>query len=181
MASVEAKEISRGLSAIGELLAAARRAGIDPDPLLLEQRAALRARNASLRNQRRGRRKMLRKLQRTEKSPKVKRGPKAATVKVTRTVLYQYDPADDHRLEQFYASREWKLMRYEALRKHGGRCQCCGDSPTEGKRLNVDHIFPARVYWDLRLDINNLQVLCADCNEGKGARHADDWRPEEAT
>ncbi len=101
---------------------------------------------------------------------------KPARLKVTRTVEYHYAETDNARLAEFYASREWKLMRYEALRSHGGQCQCCGASPAHGKRLNVDHIKPLRVFWDLRLDLNNLQVLCEDCNEGKGARHADDWR-----
>jgi hypothetical protein len=99
-------------------------------------------------------------------------------VVVTRTVEYTYDAIDNKRLDEFYASKEWKLMRYEALRLHGGRCQCCGASPAEGKRLNVDHVKPLRVFWELRLEISNLQVLCEDCNVGKGARHADDWRPD---
>lgn len=96
---------------------------------------------------------------------------------VTRTIHYRYDEADNARLDDFYQSREWRLMRYEALRLHGGRCQCCGASPEDGRTvLNVDHVKPLRVFWELRLEISNLQVLCGPCNEGKGARHADDWR-----
>ncbi len=105
--------------------------------------------------------------------------PRPPRIKITRTVEYTYDEADNARLDAFYQTDEWHMMRYEALRLHGGRCQCCGASPEDGKTvLNVDHIKPIRVYWDLRLDIDNLQVLCGGCNKGKGARHADDWRPE---
>lgn len=112
-----------------------------------------------------------------------KKKPRAAAVrvlpKVTRTVTYEYKASDDRRLTDFYASPEWKLMRYEALRLHAARCQCCGADPSDGKTiLNVDHIKPARVFWNLRLEIGNLQVLCGPCNQGKGARHADDWRPK---
>lgn len=122
-----------------------------------------------LARERRARRKRLRR-DRAQNGPKPK-------VTVTRTVAYQYNPADDSRLAAFYASKEWRLIRYEALRLHGGRCQCCGASPEDGATvLNVDHIKPLRVFWDLRLELSNLQVLCNPCNEGKGARHADDWR-----
>ncbi len=101
---------------------------------------------------------------------------KPPRIRVTKTIHYAFDAGDNLRLDAFYESREWKMMRYEALRKHGALCQCCGAGPTPGKPLNVDHIRPLRVFWELRLDLNNLQVLCSDCNEGKGARHADDWR-----
>lgn len=40
----------------------------------------------------------------------------------------------------------------------------------------VDHIKPIRKHWHLRLDSNNLQILCDDCNMGKGSRGETDWR-----
>lgn len=58
-------------------------------------------------------------------------------VKVTRTVQYTYDSSDDRRLAEFYASKEWRMIRYEALRLYGHRCQCCGASPKEGARMNA--------------------------------------------
>ena len=130
--------------------------------------------------------KFMRRLERRKKGRKGKRREvrgeivPLTRVTVTRTVRYKYDPADDARLEAFYQTNEWHMVRYETLRRHGGRCQCCGASPEDGRTvLNVDHIKPVRVFWELRLDIDNLQVLCGGCNRGKGARHTDDWRPEE--
>lgn len=42
--------------------------------------------------------------------------------------------------------------------------------------LNVDHVKPRKFYPELALDLDNLQVLCALCNHGKGNSDATDWR-----
>ena len=82
------------------------------------------------------------------------------------------------RPDRFYASWEWKQARYEALRIHGRRCQCCGWQPgdTPHGHLVVDHIKPRRKFPLLELSVDNLQVLCNDCNMGKGAKFSDDYR-----
>jgi 5-methylcytosine-specific restriction endonuclease McrA len=81
----------------------------------------------------------------------------------------------------FLGTREWKRVRYEALRASDGRCELCGRGKHDGVVLNVDHIVPRVQAPHLALDVRNLQVLCGDgpgggCNEGKGNRFADDWR-----
>lgn len=77
----------------------------------------------------------------------------------------------------FYDSREWRELRYAALKKHGRRCLCCGASPEDGVTvLHVDHIKPRSLYPDLALDADNLQVLCADCNIGKCNYDTIDYR-----
>lgn len=76
----------------------------------------------------------------------------------------------------FYDSREWKELRYLALRNTDGRCQCCGASSKDGVRIHVDHIQPRYKRPDLQLCLDNLQVLCEDCNFGKGAWDSTDWR-----
>ncbi len=79
--------------------------------------------------------------------------------------------------KSFYSTAEWKRVRYEVLRDCGARCQCCGKNPREhGITLNVDHIKPLRTHWELRLEKSNLQVLCSDCNWGKGSHDTTDWR-----
>ncbi len=78
--------------------------------------------------------------------------------------------------QAFYQSPEWKRARIDALVRLGRRCGCCGASPETGAVLNVDHIKPLRFNWHLRLDQNNLQILCAECNEGKGNRLETDFR-----
>lgn len=43
--------------------------------------------------------------------------------------------------------------------------------------MNVDHIKPRRLFPWLALELKNLQVLCHDCNHGKGNWDQTDWRP----
>ena len=65
----------------------------------------------------------------------------------------------------------------EALVKYESRCMCCGKSPIfKGVVINVDHIKPRKLFPELALDINNLQVLCNECNHGKGNWDETDWR-----
>ena len=77
---------------------------------------------------------------------------------------------------QFFASQEWKQLRYIALKNAGGCCQCCGAQSTIDLPLHVDHIKPRSRYPELELEIDNLQVLCPDCNQGKCAWDDTDWR-----
>lgn len=78
--------------------------------------------------------------------------------------------------ENFYLTPEWRAVRYRALILYGNTCQCCGRGKEDGIVLHVDHIKPRSRYPDLALDVTNLQVLCDDCNIGKGARDETDWR-----
>ena len=76
---------------------------------------------------------------------------------------------------KFYQTREWKQLRYEILVQRGNRCECCGASPKDGVKINVDHIVAISRDWSRRLDATNLQILCGSCNQGKGSRN-EDWR-----
>lgn len=88
-----------------------------------------------------------------------------------------FDPAYSPALrDEFLASRTWAELRYEALRKHGARCQCCGSTRHNGVVIQVDHVIPMAVDWSKHNDPSNLEVLCGPCNQGKGASFQDDWR-----
>ena len=78
--------------------------------------------------------------------------------------------------DAFLLTYEWRKVRMEALKKYGARCQCCGATPSHGAVMNVDHIKPRKLSPHLALDINNLQVLCHECNHGKGNWDMTDWR-----
>ncbi len=77
---------------------------------------------------------------------------------------------------EFFLSREWQALRYQVLRNSNGRCELCGRGKPDGVSLHVDHIKPRSRYPELALEITNLQVLCEDCNMGKGNRCTRDWR-----
>lgn len=76
----------------------------------------------------------------------------------------------------FYDTDAWRMVRYKALKLHGGRCQLCGQLPSGVNYLHVDHIKPRSKYPKLELELSNLQVLCATCNLGKRAWDESDWR-----
>lgn len=78
----------------------------------------------------------------------------------------------------FLTSYIWRKLRLQVLIRDGRRCVCCGATPEDGVRLNVDHIKPRKLFPGLALDADNLQVLCEDCNHGKGNWNQTDWRPE---
>jgi diadenosine tetraphosphate (Ap4A) HIT family hydrolase len=55
-------------------------------------------------------------------------------------------------------------LRYEVLKRAGGRCEACGVS-VETKALEVDHIVPRNKGGSN--DLTNLQALCYTCNAQK--------------
>lgn len=77
---------------------------------------------------------------------------------------------------KFYYTRAWQELRYRALKLYGKKCGCC--ESVEGP-FHIDHIKPRSKYPELELEISNLQVLCKDCNLGKGGWDDTDWRPTE--
>jgi hypothetical protein len=80
------------------------------------------------------------------------------------------------KIDTFLQSYEWRKLRMVALKKYGPRCQCCGATPATGATINVDHIKPRKLFPELALEIDNLQILCHECNHGKGNWDTTDWR-----
>ena len=81
----------------------------------------------------------------------------------------------DRDIKAFYASWEWKRLSFDVKLERGRKCECCGAKAPD-VRINTDHIKPIRHHWHLRLDKANLQILCEDCNMGKGSRDESDFR-----
>jgi len=82
----------------------------------------------------------------------------------------------DVKSDAFLDSFEWRSLRMMALKKYSPKCMCCGATPATGAVMNVDHIKPRKLFPALALDINNLQILCHECNHGKGNWDRTDWR-----
>jgi len=85
------------------------------------------------------------------------------------------------RAGDFYKSKQWASVRYAALIKSDGRCQCCGASKADGAKLHVDHIKPRSKFPGLALDLNNLQVLCDLCNIAKSNIDMTNWKDKVST
>jgi 5-methylcytosine-specific restriction endonuclease McrA len=124
--------------------------------------AAIPAKKKQSRAQRKAAVQLRKKARRREQPKTVKRTIKVAGVDVAS--------------KEFLSTYEWRKARMEALKKYGPVCQCCGATPSHGAVMNVDHIKPRRLFPHLALDVNNLQVLCHECNHGKGNWDQTDWR-----
>ena len=74
--------------------------------------------------------------------------------------------------------REWRKVRYKALVRDKGKCQCCGRTAQDGVQMEVDHIKPKSKYPLESLILKNLQVLCHDCNRSKSNTDETNWRKE---
>jgi len=79
----------------------------------------------------------------------------------------------------FYRSYRWRRLRVDALEANRERygmlaCECCGMMDVGS--FHVDHIYPRSTHPELALDPANLQVLCDDCNIGKGTAYTTNWR-----
>jgi hypothetical protein len=85
----------------------------------------------------------------------------------------QKELSEAERKRRFFASYAWKRLRYKTFLRYGRQCKCCG---TDEGVMHVDHIKPISKYWHLRLDPDNVQVLCDDCNEGKSNWDETDFR-----
>lgn len=84
--------------------------------------------------------------------------------------------------DAFYRSHAWRRLRVDALEGNRGRygqltCECCLTTATA--QWHVDHVRPRSTHPELALEASNLQVLCQDCNLGKGTRYTTDWRDQE--
>lgn len=99
---------------------------------------------------------------------------KAALRDLAKTVP-KVQPKTEYQL--FYESREWKELRYSVISRHvrerGRICLLCSATNVQ---LHVDHIIPRSKDRSRELDETNLQVLCRDCNLGKGNHDSTDFR-----
>jgi hypothetical protein len=100
------------------------------------------------------------------------------------SVMLEVISANKHKLPkrtkrakpEFLESFAWRKVRMEALLKFGPKCMCCGATPATGAVMHVDHIKPRLTHPELALELDNLQILCHECNHGKGNWNSTDWR-----
>ena len=71
----------------------------------------------------------------------------------------------EEKLHRFYNSKTWKLIKEQVYKTYVHMCPVCGSEDN----LRIDHIKPVRHYPSLIANMNNLQILCNDCNLEKGS------------
>lgn len=76
----------------------------------------------------------------------------------------------------FYLSHEWRELREKVFQRYGHRCLKCSVTAESGYEIQVDHIKPVSLFPDLKLDFENLQPLCAECNNSKSNTDFTDYR-----
>jgi 5-methylcytosine-specific restriction protein A len=73
--------------------------------------------------------------------------------------------------KSFYNSKSWREVRAHVLHRANYECEWCkeeGRVTTEG--LEVDHIEELQDRPDLRLEVDNLRVLCKACHNKRHQR-----------
>lgn len=110
------------------------------------------------------------------KSAKRRRQAESRRAREASGAVVRVLPSAEVKRDAFLATYEWRRMRMVVLKRDGRRCACCGASPETGAVMHVDHIKPRKLFPHLALDPDNLQVLCAACNHGKGNWDMTDFR-----
>lgn len=107
--------------------------------------------------------------------PEKPKGDFVYSGKRERSIRHIGAPHPDYvRQDGFYKTRQWRELRLLAL-DTCRCCQACGARPPD-VQLHVDHVIPRYKAPHLSLELSNLQVLCEDCNIGKGAWSQADFR-----
>ena len=117
----------------------------------------------------------------TVRAKKVKRyGQDTVHLSSKAVTIYKAGDNVKQTSQEFLKSWEWTTLRMEAIKLYGRTCMCCGAKHgVDGIVIHVDHIKPRSKYPELSLELKNLQILCHDCNKGKGAWDETDWRTDE--
>lgn len=110
-----------------------------------------------------------------EKKRKLNKSQKRQADKIVREQKKKRIEESRSKSLEFFESNEWRQLRYKVLVKHGRKCMCCGQSAPKVE-IHVDHIKPRYHHPELALVESNLQVLCKECNLGKGAKFEHDFR-----
>ncbi|MTI95192.1 MAG: HNH endonuclease [Firmicutes bacterium] len=79
--------------------------------------------------------------------------------------------ARNKKAKAFYQSKEWKGpggARQRALVRDNHICQECLRHGRLTKAVTVHHIKPLLEFWELRLELSNLESVCLPCHNRKG-------------
>jgi len=104
---------------------------------------------------------------------------KTLTAGVQQAEVLDVPTDSDIKVKRKRTSRNIPLgLKYTVLIRDRSRCRLCGRSPTTSLNveLHFDHIKPWALGGETVLE--NLRLLCSDCNLGKGCREEEVMSPE---
>lgn len=76
----------------------------------------------------------------------------------------------------FYKTPAWLSLRQKVFQTYGKVCLKCNIKAENGYTIEVDHIKPISLFPHLKLDFDNLQPLCSECNRAKSNTDFTDYR-----
>ena len=79
----------------------------------------------------------------------------------------RYNKTRDPKYMRFYSSIDWRTLSAKYTQDKKYRCERCGKIATE-----VHHVKPIQTPegWEMRLDYNNLELLCLSCHNERHNR-----------
>jgi len=69
-----------------------------------------------------------------------------------------------NKLQKFYKSKEWKVLRQKAMKSDNYECQICKSKGNYKPAENVHHMKEVKTHPELALELDNLQCLCIRCH-----------------
>ncbi len=91
--------------------------------------------------------------------------------------IKEYISSEEQKCKKFdYYNKDFRKLRLDVFQRDGEKCGKCGATPEKGLSLTIDHIKPVSKYPELAMDVNNLQVLCWECNQTKSNLNCNDYR-----
>lgn len=79
----------------------------------------------------------------------------------------RYNKTRNPKYTQFYNSIEWRTLSARYAQDAGYRCEECGRIATQ---VHHKKAIQSPDGWELRLEYNNLEMLCTGCHNSKHER-----------
>ena len=79
----------------------------------------------------------------------------------------RYNKTRDPKYLRFYNSVEWRTLSARYTQDKGYKCESCGAMATQ---VHHKKAIQSERGWELRLDYNNLELLCTRCHNDRHDR-----------
>ncbi len=100
-------------------------------------------------------------------APIIQKEREAIRVKQKREGDRRYNKSRDPKYIRFYNSKEWRILSAKYTQDKGYKCECCQAIATE---VHHKKTIQTPDGWELRLDYNNLELLCKSCHNERHDR-----------